>query len=45
MVEMLFGKLYEEYDGEDMSALIGDEWKDCSCDEDCIDCLCEMGED
>ena len=37
MTEMLFGKQFEVYEGEDMSDLIGDEWMEIEMNENC-DC-------
>jgi hypothetical protein len=38
---MLFEKQFEEYKGEDLSELIGDEWKEeCDCEEVCKECNC-----
>ena len=46
---MLFEPQYEEYKGEDLSDLIGDEWKEvveesdaeCDCDSECEHCVCK----
>jgi len=43
MTEMLFGNYeneFMEYDGEDLSGEIGDQW-DCDCDEECNECPCK----
>lgn len=42
---MLFEPQFEEYKGEDLSESIGDEWMECDCEAECIDCLCKMGEE
>lgn len=46
MTEMLFGKQFEEYDGEDLSESIGDQWMNCWCDceVECEECSCKEGE-
>ena len=41
MTEMLFGNLYEEYVGEDLSDTIGDQWM-CDCEEECDECPCKV---
>jgi hypothetical protein len=40
---MLFQPQFEEYKGEDLSELIGDEWMEieCDCKEECKECDCE----
>jgi hypothetical protein len=42
MTEMLFAPQFEEYQGEDFSDLIGDEWMSCWCDcpVECEECAC-----
>lgn len=45
MTEMLFGNYeneFMEYDGEDFSDTIGDQWK-CDCTEECENCPCQEG--